>query len=169
MAESTGLFRAVFGSTAILGCAVLGVSAVSSTYAGTNFNKAQCKMINSNGAIKGLAIAGSAVNACYCISTSGRRIPRPLPGSVGQEQCFENLTPQKTVNFNLNPPGTPDTPGVEPEPNPNPGPTGRRDNGWGNGPDPENPGSFHGNGVAQGGPGAGQTQTASKNSDPDQR
>jgi hypothetical protein len=45
----------------------------------------------------------------------------------------------------------------------------RADNGWGNGPDPENPGSFHGNGVARGGPGAGQSQTASKNSNPDQR
>ncbi len=35
-------------------------------------------------------------------------------------------------------------------------------NGWGNGPDPTNKGSFHGLGVSQGGPGAGSSQRSSK-------
>lgn len=35
-------------------------------------------------------------------------------------------------------------------------------NGWGNGPDPTNPGSFTGNGVSQGGPGADLSQSESK-------
>ena len=40
------------------------------------------------------------------------------------------------------------------------GPQGN--NGWGNGPDGENPGSFHGGGVSQGGPGGGMAQDKSK-------
>ncbi|PST27305.1 hypothetical protein C7U60_03280 [Mesorhizobium plurifarium] len=35
-------------------------------------------------------------------------------------------------------------------------------NGYGNGPDPTNPGSSHGRGVARGGPGGGQSQSGSK-------
>lgn len=35
-------------------------------------------------------------------------------------------------------------------------------NGWGNGPDPTNPGSSHGGGVSQGGPGAGNSQSGTK-------
>ena len=35
-------------------------------------------------------------------------------------------------------------------------------NGFGNGPDTTNPGSFHGGGVSSGGPGNGQSQSSSK-------
>ena len=79
MTASSRFFRAAFGSTAIIGCAILGVTAMSSsTYAATR----QCKIINNNGLTKALAVAGSAANPCLCPPGYERRLPRRLAGAA---------------------------------------------------------------------------------------
>jgi hypothetical protein len=154
MAESRKFVRAVFGSVAILGSAVLSVSVMTDTFAAskykTNFNKQQCKVVTSNGSTKGLAVIGSTENACYCISKSGRRILRPLTAAGVRELCVP-LTPQQITN--LNPPTV-----TEPEPEPEPEPGALRgNNGWGNGGEGINPGSDNGN----------QAQSSTKSADAD--
>ena len=161
MANSIKLIRAAFGSVAIIGSAVLGVSVMTDTFAAskaiykTNFNKQQCKVVSSDSSTKGLAVVGSTQNACYCISKDGRRILRPPTAAAAAEVC----NPEKTVNFNQLSPLVGEPPpenGVTP-PGTTPG-----NNGWGQEKhgkpaDGTNPGSDDGNATQAG------SKTASTN------
>jgi hypothetical protein len=143
MAESSKLIRAVFGSVAILGSAVLGISVMSDTFAAskykTNFNKQQCKVVASNGSTQGLAVIGSTKNACTCISKSGRRILLP-PTPAGVRELCAPLTPQQVRTFSQ-----PSPPDAGPGPGPGPGEPLRGNNGFGNVGEGINPGSDNGN------------------------
>jgi uncharacterized membrane protein YgcG len=181
MAEYNTLVGAVCGSVAILGSAALGVTIMTNTYAAqTNFNKQQCKMVDRsvkavNRSVKALAIKEASSVSCVCPSASSDSVLdktlRPS-GAASTDDCYIQ-TPQKVTNFNLpttgpgpgpGPPGPGVGPGTGAGPGPGPGrPFG--DNGWGNGGDGLNPGSFHGGGTSGGGPGAGETQVGSKSRD----
>ena len=156
--------RVAFASTALIGCAIFGGTVVSSAYAGTNFNKERCKIIN-NGSTNGL---GSA-NSCVCPPKSAYELrQRPLSGAA-VTNCYKNQAPEQAPArvTSINPNPNPNPPGISPN-NPQsqsqsrsqqsrrPDPISKGNNGYGNGVDGPNPGTNHGKGVAQGGPGAGQ-------------
>jgi hypothetical protein len=146
---------AAFGATAILTGAILIGPGASSTEAATNFNKnGQCRLIET---------AEGTFNTCLCPPASQlRKLRRPPPG-FSLTACYAAARQQANVAPDISRPG--------PGPGPGPGPTltDKADNGWGNGPDGTNNGSFSGGGIAQGGQGVGQTQTESKDGNPNQR
>jgi hypothetical protein len=142
--------RAAFGATAILTSAILLGPGVSSTEAATNFNK--------NGNCRLIETAEGIVNTCLCPPVSQLRKQRPLPGSA-LTACYAAARQQATLGVPTvtDPDPDPDpTPDPDPDPTPDPDPDpdlGKANNGWGNGPDSNNPGSDDGN----------QTQADSKN------
>jgi hypothetical protein len=178
MADSSRVFRAAFGSIAILGSAVLGVTVMTSTYAANNFNKAQCKVVKGKNGAYGLAIEqDSAANSCVCPpSSANQRRLRRIVGANGEVICVNRNT-QQITNFNQPPgagepgggdpgggdpgggdpgggdpgggdPGGGDPGGGDPGGGQPGGNTAKGNNGWGNGGDPENPGSDNGKGVS---------------------
>ena len=85
MASASRLLRVAFGSTALIASAIFGDAVMSSAYAGTNFNKERCKIIN-NGSTNRL---GSA-NSCVCPPKSTyKRGQRPLSGAA-VTNCYKN-------------------------------------------------------------------------------
>ena len=160
MANSNRFVSAVVGLTAIVGGAVFGVAVMSSTYAANNFSSKNgfCKIVKPT--------EKSEQGLCVCPSqTAYDRYRMQHPGAAADFCLIEGA--QNRVSSESTSDGT--TSGGTTSGGTTSGVTAKANNGWGNGPDPENNGSFHGNGTSRGGLGSGQSQTGSKNSDSDQR
>jgi hypothetical protein len=170
MANSNRFVSAVVGLTAIVGGAVFGVAVMSSTYAANNFSSKNgfCKIVKPT--------EKSEQGLCVCPSqTAYDRYRMQHPGAAAdfcliegaQNRVSSESTSEGTTSGGTTSGGT--TSGGTTSGGTTSGVTAKANNGWGNGPDPENNGSFHGNGTSRGGLGSGQSQTGSKNSDSDQR
>jgi hypothetical protein len=146
----------IVGLTSVLALTTLISSALivsSPVSAKTNF-AAKCEAYF-NGNVRGLSVGNR--NACLCLAAKYRKeLYKRLEGS-GSEQCYG----QKITNFNLA--STPRSNGSSVVI------TTREkgNNGWGNGGEDPPPGNSdnQGPGISQGGPGANQSQGATKHAD----
>ena len=141
MVNTRTFVRTALSSVAIVGGTLFAISNSDAA----NYNKQQCTVVEGN--VKALAIPDEDFVSCVCPSDSSslRDERRRRSGAASTQDCFIQ-TPQQVTNFNQ--PTLTGKPKPDPRPRPEPPDVAKANNGWGNGGDPTNPGSFQGQGVS---------------------